>query len=141
MLADHELNQASWDQLAAIHGQDSYYDTDALSAGASSLIAEEEAALLEALPRVRVFTPLQPSTLTDVAARLGVTSMQVALSWLLRRAQHPPYPRPTHSTKARETHYFGDTVFLPKSSVTRRTLTVRHMRPAVRNSRNAVAAV
>ncbi|PFH08979.1 aryl-alcohol dehydrogenase-like predicted oxidoreductase [Collimonas sp. PA-H2] len=32
------------------------------------------------------FTPLQSSTLSDVAARLGVTSMQVALAWLLRRA-------------------------------------------------------
>jgi pyridoxine 4-dehydrogenase len=32
------------------------------------------------------FTPLQSSTLTDVAARLGVTPMQVALAWLLRRA-------------------------------------------------------
>ena len=49
MLVDHELNRASWDQLATIHGQDSYYDTDALCAGASSLIVEEEAALSEAL--------------------------------------------------------------------------------------------
>jgi pyridoxine 4-dehydrogenase len=32
------------------------------------------------------FTPLQSSTLTDVAARLGATPMQVALAWLLRRA-------------------------------------------------------
>jgi pyridoxine 4-dehydrogenase len=32
------------------------------------------------------FTPLQSSTLTDVAVRLGVTPMQVALAWLLRRA-------------------------------------------------------
>jgi aryl-alcohol dehydrogenase-like predicted oxidoreductase len=32
------------------------------------------------------FTPLQSSTLTDVATRLGVTPMQVALAWLLRRA-------------------------------------------------------
>jgi SAM-dependent methyltransferase len=45
MLADHELNRISWDQLAAIHGQDAYYDAQALSAGASSLILEEEAAL------------------------------------------------------------------------------------------------
>jgi SAM-dependent methyltransferase len=45
MLADHELNRASWDQLAAIHGQDAYYDAEALCAGASSLISEEEAAL------------------------------------------------------------------------------------------------
>ena len=32
------------------------------------------------------FTPLQSSTLTDVADRLGVTPMQVALAWLLRRS-------------------------------------------------------
>ena len=32
------------------------------------------------------FTPLQSSTLTDVAVQLGVTPLQVALAWLLRRA-------------------------------------------------------
>ncbi|HTD72969.1 MAG TPA: aldo/keto reductase family oxidoreductase [Steroidobacteraceae bacterium] len=32
------------------------------------------------------FTPLQSSTLTDAAARLGVTPMQAALAWLLQRA-------------------------------------------------------
>jgi pyridoxine 4-dehydrogenase len=32
------------------------------------------------------FTPLQSSTLSTVAARLGVTPMQTALAWLLRRA-------------------------------------------------------
>src|ERR1700723_1727769 len=32
------------------------------------------------------FTPLQSSTLSGVAERLGVTPMQVALAWLLRRA-------------------------------------------------------
>jgi pyridoxine 4-dehydrogenase len=32
------------------------------------------------------FTPLQSSTLSDVAARLEVTPMQVALAWLLRRS-------------------------------------------------------
>ena len=32
------------------------------------------------------FTPLQSSTLSDVAARLGATPMQVALAWLYRRA-------------------------------------------------------
>jgi pyridoxine 4-dehydrogenase len=32
------------------------------------------------------FSPLQSSTLSAVAARLGVTPMQVALGWLLRRA-------------------------------------------------------
>lgn len=32
------------------------------------------------------FSPLQSSTLSGVAARLGATSMQVALAWLLRRS-------------------------------------------------------
>ncbi|HCL66994.1 MAG TPA: oxidoreductase [Rhizobium sp.] len=32
------------------------------------------------------FSPLQSSTLSDVAARLGATPMQIALSWLLHRA-------------------------------------------------------
>jgi aryl-alcohol dehydrogenase-like predicted oxidoreductase len=32
------------------------------------------------------FTPLQSSTLTEVAGRLGATPMQVALAWLLRRS-------------------------------------------------------
>jgi pyridoxine 4-dehydrogenase len=32
------------------------------------------------------FTPLQSSTLSDVARRLGAAPMQVALAWLLRRA-------------------------------------------------------
>jgi pyridoxine 4-dehydrogenase len=32
------------------------------------------------------FAPLQSSTLSDVAARLGATPMQVALAWLLHRA-------------------------------------------------------
>jgi len=32
------------------------------------------------------FTPLQSSTLSDVAAELGATPIQVALAWLLHRA-------------------------------------------------------
>ena len=32
------------------------------------------------------FTPLQSSTLSDVAGRLGATPMQVALAWLLHRS-------------------------------------------------------
>ena len=34
------------------------------------------------------FTPLQSSTLSDVARLLGATPMQVALAWLLRRARN-----------------------------------------------------
>ena len=32
------------------------------------------------------FTPLQSSTLSDVASRIGATPMQVALAWLLHRS-------------------------------------------------------
>jgi pyridoxine 4-dehydrogenase len=32
------------------------------------------------------FSPLQSSTLSDVASRLGTTPMQVALAWLLERS-------------------------------------------------------
>jgi pyridoxine 4-dehydrogenase len=34
------------------------------------------------------FNPVQSSTLSDIAARLGASPMQVALGWLLRRAPH-----------------------------------------------------
>ncbi|MFF0946216.1 aldo/keto reductase family oxidoreductase [Rhizobium leguminosarum] len=34
------------------------------------------------------FSPLQSSTLSDVAARLNATPMQVALAWLLRRSEN-----------------------------------------------------
>lgn len=34
------------------------------------------------------FTPLQSSTLSDVAGRLGATPMQVALAWLLHRSSN-----------------------------------------------------
>jgi aryl-alcohol dehydrogenase-like predicted oxidoreductase len=34
------------------------------------------------------FTPVQSSTLSDVANELGATPMQVALAWLLHRARN-----------------------------------------------------
>jgi hypothetical protein len=46
---DHAANRAHWDKLAAVHGQDGYYDTRALIAGQSSLVAEEEQALSAAV--------------------------------------------------------------------------------------------
>jgi SAM-dependent methyltransferase len=49
VLADHEQTRVAWDQLAAVHGQDAYYDSEALLAGASSFIEEEEHALLQAV--------------------------------------------------------------------------------------------
>ncbi|HEY4112752.1 MAG TPA: aldo/keto reductase family oxidoreductase [Rhizomicrobium sp.] len=46
------------------------------------------------------FTPLQSSTLSDVAKRLDVTPMQVALAWLLQRSPNilliPGTSSPTH---------------------------------------------
>ena len=49
MHPDHLLNRASWNELAAVHGQDAYYDSEALVAGATSLIDEEEAAIAAAI--------------------------------------------------------------------------------------------
>lgn len=49
MNADHELNRKSWDLLAELHGQDAYYDSRGLIAGQSSLITEEESALVAAV--------------------------------------------------------------------------------------------
>lgn len=40
-----EINRALWDARATVHGQDAYYDTEALVAGADSLSAEEAAAV------------------------------------------------------------------------------------------------
>ena len=51
MHPDHQINRASWDELAAVHGQDAYYDSEALIAGASSLIEEEVTALEAAFGR------------------------------------------------------------------------------------------
>ena len=44
---DRESNRAHWDALAAVHGQDDYYDADALVAGADSLTEAESAAVGE----------------------------------------------------------------------------------------------
>jgi aryl-alcohol dehydrogenase-like predicted oxidoreductase len=56
----------------------------------------EDDALIDELARQQIpyvpffplggFTPLQSSTLSDVAGRLGATPMQVALAWLLHRS-------------------------------------------------------
>jgi SAM-dependent methyltransferase len=46
------LNRAHWDALAAVHGQDAYYDTDALVAGADTLSDHETAGLREAVGAV-----------------------------------------------------------------------------------------
>jgi aryl-alcohol dehydrogenase-like predicted oxidoreductase len=61
-----------------------------------NLAHREDDALIEDLNRQGIayvpffplggFSPLQSSTLSDVAERLGATAMQVALAWLLRRS-------------------------------------------------------
>ncbi len=43
-----EVNRAHWDALAAVHGQDNYYDAEALVAGADVLGRHEDAAVREA---------------------------------------------------------------------------------------------
>jgi pyridoxine 4-dehydrogenase len=48
-------------------------------------LAREQIAYVPFFP-LGGFTPLQSSTLSSVAQRLGVTPMQAALAWLLRRA-------------------------------------------------------
>lgn len=49
------------------------------------------------------FTPLQSSTLSAVASRLGATPMQVALAWLLRRSPNIlPIPGTSSVTHLRE---------------------------------------
>ena len=42
---DRETNRAHWDALAAVHGQDAYYDAEGLVAGADSLSEHEDAAV------------------------------------------------------------------------------------------------
>ena len=46
------INRAHWDSLAAVHGQDAYYDTEALVAGADTLREAEAAGLREAVGAV-----------------------------------------------------------------------------------------
>jgi aryl-alcohol dehydrogenase-like predicted oxidoreductase len=49
------------------------------------LLADKKIAYVPFFP-LGGFTPLQSSALSDLAARIGATPMQVALAWLLRRA-------------------------------------------------------
>src|SRR3954449_5653973 len=46
------INRAHWDALASAHGQDAYYDTEALIAGADSLTDVEAAGIREAIGAV-----------------------------------------------------------------------------------------
>jgi SAM-dependent methyltransferase len=73
MQADHELNRKSWDQLAELHGQDAYYDSRGLIAGQSSLIMEEECALVAA-----VGDNLQGLTVLQLQCHLGFDAITLA---------------------------------------------------------------
>ncbi len=63
-----------------------------------SLVQRQDDALLDDLARRGIpyvpffplggFTPIQSSTLSHVASRLGASSMQVALAWLLRHSSN-----------------------------------------------------
>jgi SAM-dependent methyltransferase len=46
------INRAHWDSLAAVHGQDGYYDEEALVGGADSLLDVEAAGVREAVGAV-----------------------------------------------------------------------------------------
>src|SRR4051812_17414797 len=46
------INRAHWDALASAHGQDAYYDAEALIAGKDSLTAVETAGIREAIGAV-----------------------------------------------------------------------------------------
>jgi SAM-dependent methyltransferase len=50
---DLELNRMRWDALAAVHGQDAVYDSEALIAGRRDLRGAEAAAVAQAAPDLR----------------------------------------------------------------------------------------
>lgn len=63
------------------------------------------------------FTPLQSSTLSNVAARLGATPMQVALAWLLRRAPNILLIPGTSSVAHLRENLAAGTLVLPDDAV------------------------
>ena len=63
------------------------------------------------------FTPLQSSTLSNVAARLGATPMQVALAWLLRRAPNILLIPGTSSVAHLRENLAAATLVLPDDAV------------------------
>ncbi len=63
------------------------------------------------------FSPLQSSTLTEVAQRLGVTPLQVALAWLLRRAPNILLIPGTSSVAHLRENLAAATIALPDDAV------------------------
>ncbi len=64
------------------------------------------------------FTPLQSTALSDVAARLGATPMQVALAWLLQRAPNILLIPGTSSVGHLRENLAAATLHLPPDAVT-----------------------
>jgi SAM-dependent methyltransferase len=67
-----DINRANWDAWAAVHGQDGYYDTAALLAGADSLTEVEQAGVAAALGDLRHRSVLQ------VQCHLGFDAISMA---------------------------------------------------------------
>ncbi len=63
------------------------------------------------------FTPLQSSTLSSVAARLGATPMQVALAWLLRRSPNILLIPGTSSVKHLRENLAAGELVLPDDAI------------------------
>jgi SAM-dependent methyltransferase len=70
-----EMNRTIWDTWAAVHGQDAYYDTAGLVAGADSLGSGERAGLLAALGREDDLTGL---SLLHVQCHIGFDTVSLA---------------------------------------------------------------
>jgi SAM-dependent methyltransferase len=70
---EHDVNRVSWDELAAVHGAEGHYDSEALVAGASSLIEEEERALALALGGA-----VSGREVLHVQCHLGIDSITLA---------------------------------------------------------------
>ena len=64
------------------------------------------------------FTPLQSSALSDVAAQLGATPMQVALAWLLQRAPNILLIPGTSSTAHLHENIAAADIVLPDAAIT-----------------------
>jgi aryl-alcohol dehydrogenase-like predicted oxidoreductase len=64
------------------------------------------------------FTPLQSTALSDVAATLGATSMQVALAWLLQRAPNMLLIPGTSSVAHLRENLATASLHLPRDTVT-----------------------
>lgn len=78
-LAVSEVNRAHWDELAEIHGQDSYYDTDGFLAGGTSLRQRELDEVAAVVPSLAGVEPLH------LQCHFGSTPCPGRASALVRR--------------------------------------------------------